>query len=203
MKKIIAIISLLALIIIATTATIAFAKRTSTRRATPKKTTNITKSTLTKPTMQITSPAFAANQAIPSTYTCDGKNISPPLDITGIPPNTKSLALIVDDPDAPGGDWVHWLVWNIAPAGAAQNGTQHIAENKTPPGATTGTTDFGTTGYGGPCPPSGTHRYHFKLYAIDAQLTLPATTKKPQLEAAIKPHTIAQATMMGQYKRTK
>lgn len=155
--------------------------------------------------MRLTSPAFADNQQIPSIYTCDGKNINPPLDITDIPQNTKSLALIVDDPDAPGGDFVHWLVWNITPPATSPTATatMHITENQIPTNATVGTTDFGTTGYGGPCPPSGTHHYYFKLHALDAQLTLPPTTKKSQLEAAIKPHTLAQATLIGVYKRSK
>ena len=125
--------------------------------------------------MQIISAAFKSNQPIPSKYTCDGKNISPPLEFKDVPQNASSLALIVDDPDAPGGDFVHWLVWNIPPT------VLSILENFVPEGAVQGTTDFGNKKYGGPCPPSGTHHYFFKLFALDANLDLPPSSTKKDL----------------------
>ncbi len=128
-------------------------------------------------------------------YTCDGKEKNPPFQFFDVPTEAKSLVLIVDDPDAPGGDFVHWLVWNIDPR------TTEITEASVPPGAIQGTTDFGTTGYGGPCPPSGTHRYQFKLYALDTSLSLPPSTKKSALEAAMKGYVLTEARLVGLYKR--
>ncbi|MCX6765658.1 MAG: YbhB/YbcL family Raf kinase inhibitor-like protein, partial [Candidatus Moranbacteria bacterium] len=139
--------------------------------------------------MKLSSPAFENNQYIPSDYTCDGKNISPPLIISDASPVAKSLVLIVDDPDAPRGDWVHWTIWNVKPD------TREIAENSVPEGAIEGMTDFGRPGYGGPCPPrvderqrveagppSGVHRYQFKLYALDVVLDLSSTSAKQDIE---------------------
>ncbi len=143
--------------------------------------------------MKITSAAFKEGGAIPSKYTCDGDDSSPPLIISDVPKNAKTLALISDDPDAPMGTWVHWVVWNI-PAD-----TKEIAEGEAP--GEEGTTDFGRTGYGGPCPPSGTHRYFFKLYALDTELNLPGSTTKKQLESAMKGHVVAEAKLIGTYKR--
>lgn len=145
--------------------------------------------------MKISSPAFEHNQLIPAKYTCDGENITPPLSILNVPANAKTLVLIVDDPDAPAGDWVHWLVWNINPA------TTEINEGKKPEEATEGTTDFGKPGWGGPCPPGGTHRYQFKLYALDKILSLPVTTRKADLQAAMSAHIIDQSILIGMYKR--
>lgn len=145
--------------------------------------------------MKIMSPAFEDNQNIPSQYTCDGDDVNPPLSILDIPENTQSLVLIVDDPDAPSGDWVHWLVWNISPQ------TEQIAENSVPEGAQEGATDFGRIGWGGPCPPSGMHRYQFKLYALDTMLDLDLSAKKKNIENAVKGHTLAQAMLVGLYKR--
>ena len=145
--------------------------------------------------MNLTSPIFKNNQSIPPKYTCDGENISPPLEITGVPPKAKSLILISDDPDAPGGSWVHWLIWNIDPAVA------EIAENTVPTGAVQGITSFGQTGYGGPCPPSGTHRYFFKLYALDTKLGLAIETDREELEQAMKNHILDQAELVGLYTR--
>jgi len=127
---------------------------------------------------QITSPVFENNGFIPKKYTCDGVDINPQLLIANVPSETKSLALIVDDPDAPAGTWVHWVVWNISPQ------THEIKENSVPNGANQGLNDFRKRSYGGPCPPSGTHRYFFKLYALDTILTLDVmrqrhTLKKP------------------------
>ena len=145
--------------------------------------------------MKITSPVFGHNQLIPPLYTCDGANASPPLIFQGVPSEAKSLVLIVDDPDAPRGDWVHWLLWNISPA------TTEIVAGKAPVGAIEGNTDFGRPGYGGPCPPSGIHHYHFKLFALDTMLDLPASTKKADLEAAMATHILEQASLIGVYKR--
>lgn len=146
-------------------------------------------------TMELSSPAFIHNATLSSKYTCDGENRSPPLQISGVPSGAKSLALIHDDPDAPMGTWVHWLLWNIDPK------TRDIPEGSVPPGAIEGTTSFRKTGYGGPCPPSGTHRYFFKLYALDALLDLPPSANKAKLEKALKGHTLAQAELIGLYSR--
>jgi len=145
--------------------------------------------------LQITIPVFPHNGMIPSKFTCDGANVSPPLSIANIPEETGSIALIVDDPDAPVGTWVHWVVWNIAP------GTWEIPENSVPQGAIQGKNDFGNQGYGGPCPPSGTHRYFFKLYALDAPLALMSGATKAQIEEAMKGHILAQTERIGLYKR--
>lgn len=141
--------------------------------------------------MQLTSSAFT--DEIPSVYSCDGQNVNPPLTISGTPVESKSLALIVDDPDAPRGDWVHWVVWNIDP------GTTDITENSVP--GTEGTTDFGTAAWGGPCPPPGTHRYFFKLYALDTTLDLPSTSTKADLESAMQGHVLEQTELVGTYQR--
>ena len=146
--------------------------------------------------MKITSSAFQQGGSIPSKFTCDGADTSPVLQIQEIPPVAKSLALIVDDPDAPSGLFTHWIVWNIPPQ------TSTIAEGSAPKGVP-GTNDFGKSGYGGPCPPSGTHRYFFKVFALDRELDLPAGGKRSQLDAAIKGHVIAQGELMGRYSRNK
>jgi len=145
--------------------------------------------------LSITSPAFSRNGLIPDRYTCDGADVSPPLAIDGVPEKTRSLALIVDDPDAPGKTWVHWVVWNIAPA------TREIPENSVPAGALQGTNDFGHRKYGGPCPPSGTHRYIFKLYALDAPLTPDAGATKARIEEAMSGHIVGKAELVGLYRR--
>lgn len=144
--------------------------------------------------MKIESNSFSHNSSIPSQFTCDGNNTSPHLAFSGVPKNAKSLALISDDPDAPRGTWVHWLVWNIDPA------TTEIRERTTPQGAVEGTTSFGKTGYGGPCPPSGIHRYFFKLYALDAVLDLGTDADKAALENAMDGHIIDRAEMIGLYE---
>ncbi|MBI2636218.1 YbhB/YbcL family Raf kinase inhibitor-like protein [Candidatus Peregrinibacteria bacterium] len=145
--------------------------------------------------MEISSPTFTHNGSIPSQYTCDGDDRSPPLRISGVPRGAKSLALIHDDPDAPMGTWVHWLLWNINPL------TEEIEENGVPPGATEGMTSWGNTGYGGPCPPSGTHRYLFKLYALDTILDLPSSADMTKLEEATEGHILAKAELIGLYSR--
>ncbi len=147
--------------------------------------------------MKIQSPAFEHNQTIPPKYTCDGEDINPLLAISDVPENAKSLALIVDDPDAPMGTWVHWIVWNIDPA------TTEIAENSVPTGAVEGKTSWNRLGYGGPCPPSGTHRYFFKLYALDTTLDLPPGADKFQLESVMKNRIVDQTELIGLYSRVK
>ncbi len=147
--------------------------------------------------MKISSPAFQDNGMIPSKYTCNGANANPELMIAGVPAGAKSLALIVDDPDAPAKVWVHWLVFNIDPK------TARIGENSVPQNAVQGTTDFKATGYGGPCPPSGTHRYFFKLYALDTTLSLGSSATKKDVEAAMQDHIMAQATLTGLYRQQK
>jgi Raf kinase inhibitor-like YbhB/YbcL family protein len=145
--------------------------------------------------LSIASPAFLPDGMIPSKYTCDGADVNPPLLIGHVPEKTRSLALIVDDPDAPVGTWVHWVVWNI---GAD---TKEIPENSAPPGALQGTNDFRKQEYGGPCPPSGTHRYFFKLYALDSAPAVKAGATKAQVEEAMKGHVLAQAELIGLYRR--
>jgi Raf kinase inhibitor-like YbhB/YbcL family protein len=147
---------------------------------------------ITSDPMKLTSPAFADKQMIPSEFTCDGAGKIPPLEIAGVPANAKSLALITDDPDAPVGVWDHWVVWNI-PAE-----TKRIDSE---PEGTPGKNSWGKTGYGGPCPPSGTHRYYFKIYALDAILDLPAGSNKASLLSAMKGHILGEASLMGTYSR--
>lgn len=145
--------------------------------------------------MKLISSAFDHEGMIPAKYTCDGENVSPSLAIEDVPEKAQSLALIMDDPDAPAGTFVHWVVWNI-PVDA-----QAIAEGVLPEGAQEGETSFGKVGYGGPCPPSGTHRYFFKLYALDQELELSDDTDKGALLQAMEGHVVAQAEFMGRYAR--
>ncbi len=145
---------------------------------------------------KLTSPAFNHGSQIPSKYTCDGDDISPHLVIHGIPSRAKSLALVMDDPDAPGGTFVHWVLWDIPPE------TKEIREHAVPFGAVEGTTSWGDSGYGGPRPPSGSHRYFFRLFALDARLHLPATAGREELEAAMAGHIVATTELMGTYART-
>lgn len=145
--------------------------------------------------MKLTSPNFENNQSIPSKFTCQGENVSPELNIIDIPEKTESMVLIIDDPDAPNGNWVHWLVWNI-PAS-----TRHIPANVGPLFSVQGLTSFNKSGYGGPCPPSGIHRYFFKLYALDNMLDLPLTTKKSDLWKAMENHILAETELMGTYQK--
>jgi hypothetical protein len=145
--------------------------------------------------MKISSSAFQDNTAIPSKYTCDGQDINPPLKFDTVPSAAKSLALIVDDPDAPRATWVHWVVWNIDPK------IGEIKENSVPAGAVQGLTDFKRNDYGGPCPPSGTHRYFFKLYALDTTLTLQSRSTKADLERAMQAHITEKAEIVGLYRR--
>ncbi len=145
--------------------------------------------------LKISSQAFVHNGYIPARYTCDGNDINPPLEIANVPAEAKSLALIVDDPDAPIGMWVHWVAWNIDPA------TREIAEDNIPRSAMQGKNDWKRNSYGGPCPPSGVHRYFFKIYALDTKLTLGTGTTKKELEKAMQGHVLANAELIGLYKR--
>ena len=138
--------------------------------------------------MKLTSSAFQNNQFIPAKYTCDGEDINPPLTISDVPAQAKSLVLIVDDPDAPGGTFTHWVVANISPT------TREIREGTLPEGAIEYGNDFGKLDYGGPCPPSGTHRYFFRLFALDTDFTT---------IASMQGHILAQAELIGLYQREK
>lgn len=156
--------------------------------------------------MTITSTAFGNNEPIPSFHTCDGSDISPPLQWTGIPPDARSLVLIVDDPDAPDPaapqrTWVHWVLYNLPPdsSGIAQGAGTHAL----PAGTKTGINDWRRTGYGGPCPPIGTHRYFHKLYALDTVLPDLHGPTKQQLEQAMQGHVIEKAELVGKYRRSK
>jgi len=146
--------------------------------------------------MKITSSAFQESANIPLKFTCDGAGTSPPLQIADVPAGAKSLVLIVDDPDAPSGLFTHWIVWNISPR------TGSVGEGSAPNGVH-GTNDFGKSGYGGPCPPSGTHRYYFRIFALDRELDLPFGAKRGQLDAAMKDHVVGQGELMGRYSRKK
>src|SRR5678815_3592169 len=144
--------------------------------------------------LKIRSVAFSYGGYIPPRYTCEGENVNPPLEISDLPENTRSLALIVEDPDAPRGTYDHWVAWNIPP-------NEAIAENSRP--GITGTNSFGNTGYGGPCPPSGSHRYFFKVYALDTDLTIEAGSDKRTLQEAMKDHILGSGELMGQYQKRK
>lgn len=145
-------------------------------------------------TLIVTSSAFTQEGMIPSRFTCEGEDVSPPLDIAGIPEGTACLALIVDDPDAPNGTWVHWTVWNIPV-------THHLKENAVH--GIEGWNDFRRKAWGGPCPPSGTHRYFFKVYALDQPLDLPDVSTKTELEKAMSGHILGFGEIMGIYQLKK
>lgn len=149
---------------------------------------------------ELTSTAFEANGYIPAKYTCDGRNISPPLSWQGAPPEAASFALICDDPDAPVGTWVHWVLWNI-PAGVSELAEGIPGEQTLADGARHGKNGWGRAGYGGPCPPMGTHRYFFKLYALDTLLELAPGASKKRLLSRIKDHILAEAELIGRYSR--
>jgi len=152
--------------------------------------------------MTLTSAAFAPGGAIPAGFTCDGADRSPPLAWTGVPSGTRSLALIVDDPDAPDPAapqtvWVHWVLYDIPPTVA---GLEEAGSTRPPPGARNGRNDWGNVGWGGPCPPVGRHRYFFKLFALDTMLALDRPTKAT-LEAAMHGHIVGRAQLVGTYQR--
>ena len=144
--------------------------------------------------LKLISTVFSQNGHILPVYTCEGKNINPPLKVENIPDRTKTLALIVEDPDAPGGVFDHWIMWNISP-------NEAIAEGSNP--GTSGTNSFGKTGYGGPCPPSGEHRYFFRVFALDDELDLEAGSTKEELLDAMKGHILATTELMGVYQKHK
>jgi hypothetical protein len=152
--------------------------------------------------LKITSSAFEEGGMIPKKYTCDAENVSPPLLWSNAPSGTKSFALINDDPDAPAGTWVHWVVYNIP---AEEKGlTEAVPTNKKLDNETMqGLNDFRKTGYGGPCPPGGTHRYFFKLYALDITLSFQDDVTKDSLLEAIKGHVLAESQLMGKYTRNR
>jgi len=152
-------------------------------------------------TIKITSPSFAEGQSIPSKYTCDGENISPPLSWDQAPESTKSVTLICDDPDAPAGTWVHWVLYDLP---AVTKGLPEAVEPKPElaNGARQGQNDFKQIGYGGPCPPKGgPHRYYFRLYALDGTLGLKPGATRSEVEGAMKGHILGQGQVMGTYKR--
>jgi Raf kinase inhibitor-like YbhB/YbcL family protein len=144
-------------------------------------------------TLTVSSPAFRYEGMIPSKYTCDGESINPPLQIDQIPEETKTLAIIMEDPDAPKGTYDHWLLWNISPK-------NRISENSIP--GISGINSSGKTGYHAPCPPSGSHRYYFHVYALDSALDIEAGANREVLQKAMKTHILAKGTLMGHYQRS-
>ncbi len=145
--------------------------------------------------LKIECPQFDNNGSIPLTYTCDGANINPELKFIDIPEGTKELVLIIEDPDAPTGLWIHWIIWNI------NSRINIIPENSFPKDAIQGKNSFGENKYSGPCPPFGEHRYFFKLFALNANLLLDPNSTKEQLEKAMEGHIIEKAELMGLYAR--
>ena len=150
--------------------------------------------------IQLTSSAFEEGRFIPSKYTCDGENISPPLKWSNLPKGTKSLAMISDDPDAPIGTWVHWVIYNI-PSSISEFEESIPTDKELLNGAKQGINDFKKIGYGGPCPPSGAHRYFFKLYALDLELKLEPGVTKTDLLKAMEGHILEMGQLMGTYQR--
>jgi Raf kinase inhibitor-like YbhB/YbcL family protein len=144
--------------------------------------------------LRVRSVAFTHGGSIPPKYTCEGENVNPPLEISDLPKNTRSIAVIVEDPDAPRGVYDHWIVWNIPPG-------ESIGENSRP--GISGKNSFGNTGYGGPCPPSGSHRYFFKVYALDGALDIQAGADKKTLQDAMKGHVLGSAELLGHYQKRK
>jgi len=142
--------------------------------------------------LNVSSPAFKDKDAIPARYTCQGQNVNPPLAITDIPEGAKSLVLIIEDPDAPGATFDHWVVWNIRPVG--------LIEENTAPGVQ-GANSTGKNAYMGPCPPSGSHRYFFKIYALDSMLDLPPGSDKKAVEKAMKDHVLGEGQLLGVYEK--
>ena len=143
--------------------------------------------------MRLTSPAFASGETIPVRHTCDGADVSPPLSIEDIPETAVCLALIMDDPDRPAGTWDHWVAYDIAVRHGVPQGVGSLG--------TPGHNSWRRAGYGGPCPPTGEHRYYFRVYALDARLGLPEGAGKEQVLEAMKGHILAEATLMGRYSR--
>lgn len=150
--------------------------------------------------MEIKSSAFKAGESIPAKYTCDNFDVSPPLLWSKVPAGTKTFAIIADDPDAPSGTYVHWVVFNI-PASQRDFAEDIPKTESLDNGASQGLNDFGNIGYGGPCPPSGTHRYYFKIYALDSELSLTPGITKKELVKAMDVHVLDEGQLMGRYKR--
>lgn len=150
--------------------------------------------------LRLTSSAFEDGGLIPRAHTCDGEDVSPPLSWSGAPEGTKSFALLCDDPDAPRGDWVHWVLFNL-PAEMSALPEAVPKRREGPSGSIQGVNDFGKPGWGGPCPPVGTHRYVFRVWALDTTLALPAGAKKADLLGAIERHVLGQARLVGRYSR--
>jgi hypothetical protein len=155
-------------------------------------------------TLTLSSSAFAHEEAIPTAYTCEGRDVPPPLTWSGVPARAQSLALIVDDPDAPDPaapkrTWVHWLIYDLPPS--ATGLPEAVTSAELPAGAREGKNDFGRVAYGGPCPPIGRHRYFFKLYALDVSLPALRAPSKATLEAAMHGHVLEQATLIGTYQK--
>jgi Raf kinase inhibitor-like YbhB/YbcL family protein len=153
----------------------------------------LTPAAATPPTFSLTSPAFLPGQPIPDQFALAHENLSPPLHIDGIPPQAKSLALVIEDPDAPSGLFIHWVLWNIPPT------TTTLNKGQVPPGALQGKNSHGDLRYDGPSPPSGTHRYFFRLFAVSTLLTLPPGADRATLLAALRGHIVGTATLMGTY----
>ena len=156
--------------------------------------------------LTLSSPAFVAGGEIPELFTCEGRDLSPALEWTGVPEGAKSIVLIVDDPDAPDPKapkmtWVHWVLYNLPPT--TQGLAQAVTPRELPAGTRQGTNDWKRTGYGGPCPPIGRHRYFHKLYALDTLLSDLGPATKPDVEAAMKGHVIAHAELMGTYQKKR
>ena len=149
----------------------------------------------------LSSPSFQNNQPIPAKHSCEGADVSPALKWDGAPATAKGYALICDDPDAPGGSWVHWVIYGISAGTSAL--PEGVAKTETVGGMKQGVNDFGKPGFGGPCPPRGhgVHHYHFRLYALDTELNLAPRVKRPQLENAMKGHIVAQTKLIGTYQR--
>ncbi len=145
--------------------------------------------------MELWSDAFENGEAVPEMYTCDGENINPPLHFSDFPEGTESLAIMVEDPDAPSGDFTHWIIWNIPPD------TREILEAEVPVGAVQGMNDSGNLGYTGPCPPEGEHRYFFRAYALDVVLKLDEGAEQEDLQAAMEDHILDEAELVGIYSR--
>jgi len=153
-----------------------------------------------KSEIKLTSAAFKEGEPIPRAYTCDGVNISPPLEWSGVPKTAKTIAIVCDDPDAPAGTWVHWVLYNL-PADNIGLVENLPAIETLRAGGFQGKNDFGKIGYGGPCPPSGTHRYFFKIYALDSELPLKAGATKAELMKAMEGHIVLQGQLIGTYRR--
>lgn len=151
---------------------------------------------------ELKSAAFSSGGDIPRKFTCDGADVSPALSWTEPPEKTASLSLIADDPDAPVGTWVHWVLYDL-PASARELPEGVAKKENLDSGARQGRNDFGRIGYGGPCPPSGTHRYFFKLYALDSEIAPPAKATKKELLEAMEGHVLEEAVLMGKYKRKR